>query len=330
MNYIVNGNMWKRLGARLIDFVIVFLLSFLLFFTLIYPNTFDSEAYKSNLDELGREYDRSQLYIRSSKDNLYSKGASSRISKIEDLYSVTEYLDEEEFADVRVTESLVNFYCNLYSSYGKQNLTFDVFNKQVLDVDNPESNIKELLREEVDGEYNYKYILKDESLAEVIVVDQVLNCYSKATQEVANSARVVELTNKNNSLMNSSLLLIIPTIVGFSFIFDLIIPLCLDGGQSIGKKMFKLEIISKEGYQLNKIKLLPRWLSYVIIDLFLGFVTMFGSLLISYTMMVFNKRGMVIHDYISGTMVVDKELTIRFKNAEEERRFKERQGTVGL
>ena len=104
MNYIVNGNMWKRLGARVIDFVIVFLLSFLLFFTLIYPNTFDSEAYKSNLDELGREYDRSQLYIRSSKDNLYSKGASSRISKIEDLYSVTEYLDEEEFADVRVTE----------------------------------------------------------------------------------------------------------------------------------------------------------------------------------------------------------------------------------
>ena len=68
----------------------------------------------------------------------------------------------------------------------------------------------------------------------------------------------------------------------------------------------------------------------MIIDLFLGFVTMFGSLLISYTMMVFNKRGMVIHDYISGTMVVDKELTIRFKNAEEERRFKERQGTVGL
>ena len=92
--------------------------------------------------------------------------------------------------------------------------------------------------------------------------------------------------------------------------------------------IFKLEIITKDGYVLNKWRLIVRWISYLILDLLLGFVTFFGALLISYTMMVCNKRGMVIHDYISGTRVVDKETTIRFRNAEEERKFNERVGVI--
>ena len=85
MKHIVNGNLWKRLFAKIIDFLMVFGLSFLLFFTLIYPNTFDETKYTSNLDKIGEEYDRSQLFLKSSKGNYTSKGAFRAIVKIDDL-----------------------------------------------------------------------------------------------------------------------------------------------------------------------------------------------------------------------------------------------------
>ena len=188
-----------------------------------------------------------------------------------------------------------------------------------------ESNIKDFKIE--NG--NYTYVLEDTSKdAEYKTVLFVLDCYLEAANSVTYSPEVSRLNEENNALMLNTLSLLIPVIVGFSLIFDLIIPLFNEGGQSIGKMIFKLEIITKDGYVLNKWRLIVRWISYLILDLLLGFVTFFGAFLISYTMMVFNKRGMVIHDYISGTRVVDKETTIRFRNAEEERKFNERVGVI--
>ena len=326
MKHIVNGNLWKRLFAKIIDFLMVFGLSFLLFFTLIYPNTFDETKYTSNLDKIGEEYDRSQLFLKSSKGNYTSKGAFRAIVKIDDLISIDLSLDGEEFKNVNLTESLVYFYCDVYNTFGNEkNLSVDVFKNQVFKVGTSESNIKDFKIE--NG--NYTYVLEDTSKdAEYKTVLFVLDCYLEAANSVTYSPEVSRLNEENNALMLNTLSLLIPVIVGFSLIFDLIIPLCNEGGQSIGKMIFKLEIITKDGYVLNKWRLIVRWISYLILDLLLGFVTFFGAFLISYTMMVFNKRGMVIHDYISGTRVVDKETTIRFRNAEEERKFNERVGVI--
>ena len=207
MKHIVNGNLWKRLFAKIIDFLMVFGLSFLLFFTLIYPNTFDETKYTSNLDKIGEEYDRSQLFLKSSKGNYTSKGAFRAIVKIDDLISIDLSLDGEEFKDVNLTESLVYFYCDVYNTFGNEkNLSFDVFKNQVFKVGTSESNIKDFKIE--NG--NYTYVLEDTSKdAEYKTVLFVLDCYLEAANSVTYSPEVSRLNEENNALMVFLLFLIL-------------------------------------------------------------------------------------------------------------------------
>lgn len=333
MNQIVEAAWWKRTLARLIDVVIVFGLTFILFIFAIYPNTFDKDKYIENQNKISEEYSRSDLFLKSTKGSLTSKGGYSAISHINDLTSITLKLDGEEFKDVNITKSLDYFYTQMYSTYNKQtNLSFDVFKKQVLQVKEEKSNIKDLLRSGTDySNYSYQYQLIDNSDAgQYKSVLFVLDCFSKAVDEVSKSETVLLLDNENRSLMLSSIVLFIPTLVGFSLIFDLIIPLFTSGGKSLGKLIFKLEIISKDGYKLKKYKLILRWLSYIIFDIFLGALTFLGTVLISYTMMIFNKRKMSVMDYVASTRVVDDLTTILFSNVEEENYYKSRMGLNDL
>lgn len=324
MHYILFANIRKRMGARIFDFIITVGLTCAVFFGFVYKATFNETLYTENLDKLEELYDKSGLYIISNKGNITCIGAFTAINELEELTSIDLTSDDEKFDNVNLTEALYSFYANEYQFFGADyNLTFDIFKTNVLQVGKEVSNIKDLTYE--NGVFTYTLIDEEKEYQTVAFVK---DAFIEAADFVTNSEKVRTLSNENDNLMFSSLYYLIPIFIGFSLIFDLIIPLCFKEGQSLGKLIFKVGILSKDGYRYKKYMLIIRWIAYLIVDMLLGILTFGGSILISYTMLLFNKRKRVIHDYISGSMVVDTKTLLYFKDAAEEQRFKEKMGTT--
>ncbi len=324
MKYILFANTWKRVGARLFDFIVVIGLTCAIFFGIVYPLTFDATSYTTNLDKLGEIYDDSGLFIKSKNGNYTSVGAFTAIDTLEELTDINLTSDGEEFDHVNLTERLYNFYTEKYITFGAEyNLTLDTFKTQILMVGSIESNIEEFTYE--NGVFNYVLTSEENENTTVLFV---LDRYLDAADYVSNSSEVLKLNEENRQLMVSTLVLFIPILIGFSLIFDLIIPLLFVEGQSLGKLIFKIGILTKDGYRLKKYQLFTRRISYFVIELVLGTVTFGGVILISYTMMLFNKHRRVIHDYVAGTMVVDMHDLIYFNNKDEENRYLERASRI--
>ena len=117
-----------------------------------------------------------------------------------------------------------------------------------------------------------------------------------------------------------------------TLIFFLVIPLFFKDGETLGKRMFKLCLANKLGYRISKIQLIPRFLLFVAIVVVLYFVVGIGIIslgiltfiaLVSYTLTVFTKGHKAIHDYIAGTIVVDKVKSEIYNNYDEAIRVKE-------
>ena len=115
-------------------------------------------------------------------------------------------------------------------------------------------------------------------------------------------------------------------------IFFLIIPLCLKNGETLGKLFFKLGLANKLGYRHSKLQLIPRFLlsiAIVVVLYFtvgvnlisLGIITFIA--LVSYGLTIFTKGHKAIHDYLAGTIVVDKVHSEIYKNAEEAAKIQE-------
>ena len=131
----------------------------------------------------------------------------------------------------------------------------------------------------------------------------------------------------------------LPIIFTFSFsmlIFFFIIPICFKNGETIGKLIFHLGLVNKLGYRYNRLQLIPRFLFemavivllyvflvvfYSALAWFMGIVTFLG--LASYGLAIFTKDHKAIHDYVAGTIVIDKVHSEIFDNANHEARVKE-------
>lgn len=320
MKLIVLAKLSRRVLGKLFDFLLVVTLSSLVFFLGVYPATFDKDAYLANENKIALVYEDSGLYVKAKSGGLIPKSSFTSINEVRELIDATVKLEGETIEHLNLTESLVDFYTSKITTYGYQNnLSFDVFKKEVLKLGSKESNIKDLLYD--DGKYEFILIDSNEGYQTVLFV---INAYQNATTIIQNSKEVKTLTDENIKLMSSSLILFIPIFVGFSFIFDLIIPLFSKNGESIGKRITKTCLLTKDGYQVKKWQIVVRWLTYLIYDVALSVMTFFGAILISYTMLMFNKKKRTVEDYVAGTVVVDKQNSIWFKSKEDEERYKER------
>lgn len=126
---------------------------------------------------------------------------------------------------------------------------------------------------------------------------------------------------------------IISNLILSATVFFFIIPLIAKNGETLGKRMFHLCLANKLGYRYRRIQLIPRFLFplvvvavlYFILGIniyFLGAVTLFA--LASYCLSIFTKKHTSIHDYIAGTIVVDKTHSEIFLDAVEEDKFRHR------
>lgn len=117
-----------------------------------------------------------------------------------------------------------------------------------------------------------------------------------------------------------------------TFIFFLVVPLCFKNGETLGKLMFKLCLANKLGYRISKMQLIPRFLLSMVVVVVLYFVVGLNLISLgiltflalgSYSMAIFTKEHKALHDFVSGTLVVDKVHSEIFKNYDEAMRIKE-------
>ncbi len=110
MKRIILASRYKRVFAKLIDFLILCIFTFGTFFAFVFPNTFDQTNYVNNMKQIGIYYDESGLVLKSSSGTFVSQSSFSNIMKIDDLTSITVKVDDETFKDINLTQSLFNFY----------------------------------------------------------------------------------------------------------------------------------------------------------------------------------------------------------------------------
>lgn len=119
-------------------------------------------------------------------------------------------------------------------------------------------------------------------------------------------------------------------------IINIVFPLIFKNGQTLGKKVFKLGLVSKKGIKVNFANIGLRFLIGIFafevfpfmlylavsnvytIGLLLGMALSF----VNFCLFIFTKNHVMVHDYVGGTVVVDLHTTIVFNSVEEMNRIK--------
>ena len=298
--------------ARLVDVVITLFVTAMIYVSLILPVTLDTEKLESNGREIIRLYEDSGLFIVDEDGNYNAKSAFQNIKKLDDLYVISCEFNGETFNDISLTQSLYLYYTTKFMDYGNQfNLSLETYKSNILKIGSSDSNIADY------DIVNNKLILIDEA-KEDVTISYFCNIYSQACKNIISNSKINDLTNQNQKIIFSSLAYLIPIVVIVSFIFEFFIPLFSPCCETIGKHIFKLGVLSSDGYRLKKVWLIPRWLCYVLIELVLGILTFGATLLITYTMFLFCKKRRCLHDHIAKTVVIEKAGSIYFASAQEE------------
>ena len=133
----------------------------------------------------------------------------------------------------------------------------------------------------------------------------------------------------NYALYGTTLPLAIGLVLGI-LVFFFIIPLCFKNGESIGKLIMHTCLVNKLGYQYKRIQLVPRFIFIALITLLVIYFVginlisvgiLSAALLASFIVMVATKDHKAIHDFIAGTLVVDKRSSTWFKDINEEEKY---------
>lgn len=324
MKNIVLARKGTRILARAIDFSIVLVLTLILFLGVFFPLNFDKEKFENNNIQIIELYEESELFIVDENGNYNAKSAFSNILELKDIYSYDVTFNETTYQNVSLTKSLYNFYTNKFNTYSDlDNLSNEIYENNILKINSQESNIKE---------YNYEthtFVLIDESKPDVTIsffIDQ----FKGACNYVLKDKKIIELTNQNKEIIFSGLKPFIPVLIGISLIFDLLIPLLSKEGQTIGKHLLGLAVLNKDGYKCKKTKFVLRYAIYIGVEIILGFITMGGVIMISYTMFMFVKNRRCLHDLLVGTIVISKKESFFFDSPVEERYYEERAKRRGL
>lgn len=312
----------KRILARLIDMSIVFVLTIITFLVFIFPNTFNENKYKENLINISNMMEESELYVVNADGTYEQKNEIASFLSIESLYN--NKVNKPSIDSVSLTKSLYTFYTEKLSLFDDiKNLSFEVYCNSILKIGTVESNISTY------DINTHRFTLTDTTKPDVTILF-FMDIYDKACSTVVNSANITKLTNENQSLFLNSITLVIPVLLIYSFIFDLLIPMFSKNAKTLGKHIFKIGLISKDGYKYKKRKLIIRYLIYICVEILLGLITFGGTFLISYTLFMFKRNRCCLHDLFSDSVVIDLEESFFFDNPVEEKYYIERAQRRGI
>lgn len=314
---IVLASLWKRSFAHLLDLFLSLALFAAVYMSAVFPFAIDHEAYANNQNEMVMRLLESGLYLEYDGAAL-DPMSNGMMSKVEDFSSYTIYYQQvgKEFHFV---DALHDFYLTKSESFGGNNLSEETFLSTILKAGSEESNIAGYTKEE-DGYLHLDLIdPKEESTAFLFFRAS----YKDALSSLNNDALLKKLDAANRGIALVAVLYALPVLFGSSLIVVLLPSLLFPNGQTIGKKAFKLVVLTKDGYAYPKGMLVWRFFAYFITEVLLTVVTFGASLLVSYTMTMFTKKHRSIHDYLAGSVVASEEDSLWFKNALEEELFDE-------
>lgn len=285
--FAVNANLLKRTGAAVLD-LFLWLITSLLLLSYLFGPLYDAQ------------YGTSQL----SREVFAYQEASY-------LYAVDEETNQLVNLDLQdVPTAIYSYYSNfkdgkVYTA-GQPAFEFSVawFNDNVLKVTTTDS-----LFTLVNGDNNTLAVVKPG--IETIDLDEFYTeAYRQAFLDFNTYAPFASLV----SLLNGYFLEIIGYSALISFIiFYLVVPLVARQGQTIGKRASQLMVVNDKGYFMQWWQLPLRSLVFAV-TLVTAIYTIFGSLLLSYTLMVFTKFYRSANDFIALTRVVDKKASVVFKD----------------
>lgn len=317
MKKIVLARMWPRIGAGFVDFLLTTGLFALIYFAAVYPNVLDKESYVANQSALKVEYVRSGLYLENG-DSLVDPTSAKTYETIDEVNSTTVTYKSTNYS-VSLSKNLYLFYTEKASSFGEKNMTPAVFDSSILQLGTADSNIASFDRT------TYALTLTDASSSGTeTAVDFFLDRYSDAISIVGASPSVSALDDSNKAIMRYALYFTIPVYFGAGLIFEFLIPLFSRNGKSVGKWIFHLVLLDKDGYELKRIWLLPRFLSYIVVEIIGGVISFGSTFMITYTMAQFGKKHRSFHDYCGNSVVADERESLWFLDRVEEKEYEER------
>lgn len=155
--------------------------------------------------------------------------------------------------------------------------------------------------------------------------------YSEAYLAFSKDSRYLDLSMKMFRL--STIFILVAFFVAY-LIVDFIIPLLFKNGQTIGKKLFGICLVKKNGVKIDNIVLFARTIvgkyaietAFVALQLILlyfgtagiiNFAVVVILLIVQMLLLCINKNHMVLHDILAYTVVVDMSTQIIFDSEEE-------------
>ncbi len=132
-----------------------------------------------------------------------------------------------------------------------------------------------------------------------------LTAYDRAVSYIQNNESYLQARNVLTIYIN---LVLIPLSIVLSFlIFEVLIPLTIGrrGKQTLGMKSMKLSLLSVDALSCKANRFIARQAIQLFLIILLSLVSFGIPLIVSFSMMIFRKDGQCLHDYLSGTYMVD-------------------------
>ncbi len=287
--FAVNGNLLKRSGAAIIDFIVFTVLSLFLISSIVGP-IYDNQYQTSQLSSAFTTYQKaSYLYAEDEATGQVLFVANDAIpDAIYAYYSI--FRNGKTFLE----ETIPFVFTNAW------------YNTTILDIDN-NSTLFELPNNDATLRAVERTNLSETDQS--LLANFYTRAFNDALADLATYGPYVELAQQ----INQYFLEILAIAASMSLLlFYLLIPLLAKEGRSLGKLLLGLSVVSKDGYHIAWWQQLVRFMGLTL-TFVLGIYTILGSILISYTFMIFTKNYRSLHDFVALTRVVDRKQSLLFK-----------------
>jgi uncharacterized RDD family membrane protein YckC len=285
--FVVNANLFKRSGSAILDFVLFVVLgSSVISFAIgpIYDNQYDRYSLSQEFYSLQKA---SYLYQENEDTNQVLLVTADNYPKV-----VFQYYSE--------------FKQNKIMGEDPSPFQFSIawYNQTILKVEESSS-----LFERVNNEDVLVAVAKT-TTTDVQLVDFYTKAYNDALLDLASYEpyRSLEVKIIGYTLEVFFIAFFISAAVLYFFI-----PLLSKHSQTLAKRAFGIIVVTKDGFTIQLWQKVVRFI-VLFATFVLAIYTVFGSILISYTFMIFTKNYRSIHDFVSFTKVVDDKQSMIFKS----------------
>lgn len=204
--------------------------------------------------------------------------------------------------------------------------TNDWFSKNVLEIEKEDSYFKIDSSKE---DYLESIVLKDENKKSEALEFLRSTAVGNATTDFTSSKYYTDI---NNSIYAIQVFIFLPPFAVAYMAFYMLIPLLMKDGETLGKKVCHLSVISFNGYAAKKRQIVFRQLLLFIVMFVAAFaigigITSFAILglvtAVLFGLTLLSKQKRSLHDYAAYTIVIDSIHSTWFKNEADEKRHEQ-------